>query len=161
MRSLLACLLIVGCDAGPPTTKPAPPTPKPDVAPAAKPQPPPPPPLRVIDLQLGGLGVWKGNVVGGILYHVRVDLGAAHLAMTDPGGKTTEHELDAATVREYRQLAKVAHDEIHTPPKYSCTDRSEVLTIDTVAISDSCPLSDAGASALSARLQREFEQVDR
>lgn len=155
MRSLLVCLLIVGCDAGPSPTKPAPPPiPKPMPTPAPMP-PPPAPPLRVIDLQLGGLGVWKGTV-GGILWHVRVDLSAAKLAMTDPGGKTTEHALDAGTVHEYTRLAQVAHDEIHSPPKHSCTDRSEVLTIDTVVISDSCPLADPGASALSAKLQREL-----
>ena len=158
MRALLACLLILGCDAGAPPPTPAPPAPRPPTRePAPAPKPAPPPALHVIDLQLGGLGVWKGNTVGGILWHVRVDLSAAHLAVTDPGGKTTEHALDADTVREYARLARVAHDEVHPPPRNSCTDRSEVLTIDTVVISDSCPLADPGAGALSAKLQRELE----
>lgn len=156
MRSLLACLLILGCDAGVSPTKPTPgPAQTPTPAPAPEPSQPAPP--RVIDLQLGGLGVWKGNTVGGVLWHVRVDLTAAHLEITDPGGKTSDHALALDAVHEYTRLAEAARDEKHSPPRSSCTDRSEVLMIDTVVISDGCPLADPGASALSARLQRELK----
>ena len=156
MRSLVACMLILGCDAGP-QPKPAPPPPAAKPAPTPVPTPaPPPPPLRVIDLQLAGLGVWKG-MASEILWHVHLDLSTAHLAVTDPGGKTTERALDADVVREYTRLARVAHDEIHAQPSHSCTDRSEVLTIDALVLSDSCPLADPGASALSAKLQRELK----
>lgn len=74
--------------------------------------------------------MWKGGTVGGLLWHVRIDLTA--------------------------KLALAARDEKHAAPSHACSDVSETLTIDTVTITSGCPLSDPGAKALTAKLQSEL-----
>src|SRR5690348_7306802 len=118
MRALVACVVLLGCERAPP-------------APAPVPVPVAP---RLIDWQLGGLGVWKGGTVGGLLWHVRIDLTAAHMSITDPGARTAERTLTPDRVRDYAKLALAARDEKHAAPSHACSDVSETLTIDTVTI---------------------------
>ncbi len=152
MRAVLVAVaaLVIGCDAGVPPEKPTP-APKPTPIPAEPPEP------YFIDWQIGGLGSWKDKVVGGILWHVTIDLEKKTLAVTDPGGVTKARALSTDAVQTYARLAKAVREEPHRKPSHSCTDRSETLQIDTLVLADSCPLADPGAAALTAALGRELK----
>jgi len=157
MRALLLIATLAGCDAGEKPTPPPPPKPAPtpifeDAAIPAEPAEP-----HVIDWQVGGLGSWKGKVVGGILWHVAIDLDKKTLAVTDPGGATKQRVLAADAVQEYARLAKAVRAEPQRPPQNSCTDRMETLRVDALSISDSCPIVQPGAAALTAVLGRELK----
>lgn len=157
MRALLMIAMLAGCDAGEKPTPPPPPSkpaPTPILDDAAIPAEPAEP--HVIDWQVGGLGTWKNNV-GGILWHVAIDLDKKTLAVTDPGGITKQRVLAADAVQNYARLAKAVRAEPHSTPRHSCTDRSETLRIDILELSDSCPLADPAAGALTTVLGRELK----
>jgi hypothetical protein len=76
--------------------------------------------------------------------------------VTDPGDATSRRTLTADALAEYRRLAKGVLDEPARPPTYSCTDRNEVLRVDSHVVSDSCPIAQPGAARLIARLGHEI-----
>jgi hypothetical protein len=154
-RVVVAILLLAGCDAGvAPTPTPAPirtaPTPPPPPAPPT----PPPPPTAVddrIDWELGGLGTWRGNVIGGVFCHVQIDFATHRATITDPDG-TTSQALTAGSERELRELAKAVHTEPVVQPSDSCTDRSEILHVGELTLRGSCPITSPAAASLIERL---------
>jgi len=175
MRALLAIALSVACDAGRPTAKPAatqsaengtkpaqaPPATAdasvtaPEDAAAATPSDGP----HLIDWELGGLGTWKGNLVVGPMWRVVIDLDRKSMEITDPSGVKRSRKLTADAVATYTRLAKAMLAEPHSKPRNSCSDRQETLRVDTVSVSDSCPLEDPGAGALTGTISHELEKL--
>jgi hypothetical protein len=149
MRALLVPLLVLGCEAAEKSASPP--------RPAMAPQPAKPAGPHLIEWQVGGLGSWKGQAVTGIMWHVAVDLEKTTIAITDPGGVTSQRALAPDVAKDYARLARAVSEAPPYKPSNGCTDRSETLRIDNVVLSDTCPIAQRDAAALTAMLGRELE----
>jgi hypothetical protein len=146
-RRVVALIVVAACDAGAP---PAPPVQR-DLNPPAPPVHRDPDPPPNIEWSVGGLGVWRGQTVGGEMCHVQLDLAAHRVAIRDPDG-TTYQPMSADRERQLLELAAVVRTETVVPPSNSCTDRLETVRVDGHVIEDSCPIKQPGAARLAAEL---------